>query len=228
MAGPENLSAMNVASATNTQQFSDYSSSFNSHIYSLVPNGSRCLDVGCSTGNLGAELISKKNCQVDGIESNPVAAATAKQRGYGNLHNINLDFQLSALESLDVKYDVIVCADVLEHLVNPDLTLKSLKKNLKPNGIFIISLPNVAFALNRLRLLLGRWDYTEYGILDRTHLRFYTIDSGARMVQSAQLKVLEVKPYNQFGILRYLKPLDSWFPGLLAFQFIVVAQKEQE
>jgi methionine biosynthesis protein MetW len=205
--------------------YTDYSTSFNSFVFNEIPSNSSVLDVGCATGNLGEALIKQKNCKVDGMETNPKAAQAAKQRGYGNVFDVNLDYQLNSLTGLENKYDVIVCADVLEHLVSPETALHYLQKFLKPGGKVVISFPNVAFLLNRLNLLLGRWNYKEYGILDKTHLRFYTLKSGARMVETTGLKVLEVKPYNQFGMLRYLKPLDSWFPGLLAFQFIIVAQK---
>lgn len=181
--------------------------------------------MGCATGNLGATLIKEKNCKVDGMETNPEAAEIAKSRGYEQIFNVNLDYQLETLTGLNIKYDVIVCADVLEHLISPENALSSLQKFLKPGGKVVISFPNVAFFLNRINLLLGRWNYTEYGILDKTHLRFYTLKSGAKMVVTAGLKVLKVKPYNQFGMLRHIKPLDSWFPGLLAFQFMIIAEK---
>ena len=204
----------------------DYSSSFNQFVYDAIPPNVRCLDVGCFSGNLGSALINAKGCYVDGIEHNSQAAAVAKSRGYGNVFVMDLNHEFETTLYEIEKYDVITCADVLEHLIAPEQVLQRLSMLLKPGGIFIISLPNVAFLLNRLHLLLGNWDYKQYGILDRTHLRFYTIKSGCRMVESAGLKIATLKPYNQFGILRHISPLDKWFPSLFAYQFLVIANKK--
>ena len=213
-------------SDTSTEESpTDYSTSFTQFVYDMIPPNTRCLDVGCSTGNLGVALRDSKGCSVDGIESNPQAAAIAKRRGYDNVFILDLNFELATLPVNGYEYDVIVCADILEHLVTPEQALKRLSRLLRPGGVFVISLPNVAFALHRLHLLLGKWDYKAYGVLDRTHLRFYTIKSGSQMIASTGLKITSVKPYNQFGVLRYLRPLDRWFPSLFAYQFIVVADK---
>lgn len=202
----------------------DYSNSFNKFIFDLVPIGARCLDVGCSTGNLGYALKTQKECEVDGIEFDPSAAEIAKKRGYGVVHVKDLNMEDDSFLDFENKYDVITCADVLEHLISPDKALIFLRRYLKPNGIFIISLPNVAFILNRLLLLFGNWEYKKYGILDQTHLRFYTINSGCNMIKTARLKILKVQPYNQFGVLRFIKPLDRLAPRLFAYQFIVIAE----
>lgn len=208
-------------SATTT----DYSDSFNQFVYDEIPPNSHCLDVGCSTGNLGFALKTSKGCSVNGIESNPEAAAVARNRGYDQVFVLDLNNELTALPSNDQEYDVITCADVLEHLVTPEKVLGHLCRLLRPGGMVVTSLPNVAFALTRLHLLLGNWEYQKYGILDRTHLRFYTIKSGRQMIASTGLQITAVKPYNQFGALRYLNPLDKWFPTLLAYQFLVVAKR---
>lgn len=205
----------------------DYSAAFNRFVYNAIPANSHCLDVGCSTGNLGSALHAEKNCTIDGIELNSNAAAIARTRGYGEIFEIDLNCkQAASVSSIKKKkYDVIVCSDVLEHLIFPEQVILLLAKSLRPEGIFVISFPNVAFILNRLHLLFGNWEYKEYGILDRTHLRFYTIKSGCQMISSTGLKIASVKPYNQFGVLNYISPLDKWFPNLLAYQFLVVAKK---
>ena len=208
-----------------TAEVTDYSTSFNQFIYDAIPSNTHCLDVGCSSGNLGSALRDAKGCSIDGIELDSQAATIARTRGYDNVFVLNLNHDLASLPNVEQKYDVITCADVLEHLIAPEQVIQRLSMLLKPDGIFIISLPNVAFLLNRLHLLLGNWDYKQYGILDRTHLRFYTIKSGCRMVESAGLKLVTLKPYNQFGALRYISPLDKWFPSLLAYQFLVVAKR---
>ena len=219
---------INDHAANITGSTTDYSDSFNQYVYDAIPENTRCLDVGCSTGNLGSALRTLKRCSVDGIEENPQAAAAAKSRGYDSVFDLDLNYELASQYFEDRMYDVIVCADVLEHLVAPEQALARLRELLRPSGIFVISLPNVAFVLNRLHLLFGNWNYKEYGILDRTHLRFYTIKTGCQMVAASGLKVAMVKPYNQFGALRYLNQLDRWFPTLFAYQFLVIAKRAVE
>lgn len=210
-----------------TISHTDYSSSFNSSVFSEISPQSFCLDVGCSSGNLGAALISHKGCRVQGIDINPDALAQATQKGYEKVYALDLIRDPGGLGIVpDLTFDCIICADVLEHLVSPEFILPILANKLRPGGSMIVSLPNVAFGLNRLHLLLGNWNYREYGVMDKTHLRFYTIQSGVRLVKESGLEVLKVRPYNQFGVLRYLKPLDRIFPGFFAYQFIIVSSKK--
>lgn len=136
-----------------------------------------------------------------------------------NLNNESFDPKL-----IKKKYDIIIFADVLEHLINPELILTYFKKYLKPDGQIIISLPNIAFLLYRVQLLFGQWNYRMFGTLDKTHLRFFTIKSGVDMVKNSGLKIVKVKPYNQFGILRHIWPLDVIFPSLFAYQFMIIAK----
>ena len=205
----------------------DYSSSFNGSVFSQIPPQSVCLDVGCSSGNLGAALIAHKDCRVHGIDVNLDALAQATQKGYEQVYALDLIREPGGLGMVpDLNFDCIICADVLEHLVNPELILPILANKLRPGGLMIVSLPNVAFGLNRLHLLLGNWNYREYGIMDKTHLRFYTIQSGIRLVKESGLEVLKVQPYNQFGVLRHLKLLDRLFPSFFAYQFIIVSYKK--
>jgi 2-polyprenyl-3-methyl-5-hydroxy-6-metoxy-1,4-benzoquinol methylase len=148
----------------------------------------------------------------------------AKKNGYRSVFKINLNNDPLILNLGTKKYDVIICADILEHLIYPEKILFTFKKYLKKNGRIIISLPNIGFILNRIHLLQGKWEYQEFGCRDKTHLRFYTINSGIEMVKSANLQIQDVKPYNQFGMLRKIKPLDVLFPALFSFQFIIVAK----
>lgn len=202
----------------------DYSTSFNQFIFDKVPANSTCLDIGCCAGSLGRALIKTKNCSVDGVDFNPKFLNDAVKNGYNKTYLANLNHDYNSLESINRKYQVIIFADVLEHLINPRTVLTYFKKYLTPKGQIIISLPNIAFLLYRIQLLFGQWNYREYGTLDKTHLKFYTIKSGIDMIRSAGLKIIEIKPYNQFGILRHIKPLDILFPSLFAYQFMVIAK----
>jgi 2-polyprenyl-3-methyl-5-hydroxy-6-metoxy-1,4-benzoquinol methylase len=206
----------------------DYSASFNYSVFSEVNPQSSCLDVGCSSGNLGFELIKKKGCRVQGIDINPAALEHAVKKGYEQVYKLDLIRNPEELCQVpNLAFDYVICADVLEHLVNPEVIISNLATKLKSGGIMIISLPNVAFGLNRLSLLLGNWNYREYGIMDKTHLRFFTIDSGINLVKRSGLEILKVRPYNQFGILRYLGLINSIFPRFFAYQFMIICSKNQ-
>ena len=211
-------------SVENKLDSGNYSESLNRVVCSKVPEHSVCLDVGCWDGNMGEYLSKSKSCVVDGIDVNSQVLGRASTRGYRNTFNINLNSESYNLSELPRDYDVFLFADVLEHLINPQNLLLEIKPHLKPNGKVIISLPNVAFFLNRLNLLLGRWDYTEFGTLDKTHLKFYTLKTAKTFVESAGYKVENVTAYNQFKRLELLDPLLNFFPELLGYQILVEAR----
>ena len=89
----------------------------------------------------------------------------------------------------DRRYDAIVYCHVLEHLTDPLSTIALARKHLAPNGRFVVALPNVATWRMRLHLLSGRWEYADEGILDRTHVKFYTRKTAREMLASAGLEV---------------------------------------
>ncbi|WP_108645183.1 methyltransferase domain-containing protein [Polynucleobacter rarus] len=149
----------------------------------------RILDLGCSEGYLGGHL---KSCghTVVGVEVNKVAASRAKQV----LDNVFLGNIVQYL-SHDIysRFDIILLGDVLEHTANPQEILEICQSRLLENGLIIISLPNVSHYAIRAMLLDGRWEYADLGILDRTHLRFFTKESSCDLFVKAGLHVDDVK-----------------------------------
>ena len=138
-------------------------------IFEFIEDESRVLDIGCSSGNLGATLIQEKKCEVVGLDLNEQDVKIAKkQLSEAYVMNAETD-NLSRLG----KFDAIVFADVIEHLVDPVTTLKKIKKSLNPGGAVIFSIPNMAHIGTRLMLLEGRFEYAETGLLDKTHLHYY-------------------------------------------------------
>lgn len=147
----------------------------------------KILDVGTASGYLG-KCLKHSGHNLTGIEQDAVAAERAK---------VYYDsFQLADLETFAFPYrqefDYILFADVLEHLRDPAAVLRRCIPALKPSGKIIISVPNVANFLIRLSLLFGKFDYTDRGILDRTHLRFFTLRSLKKMMREVSCEVRDV------------------------------------
>ena len=152
----------------------------------MIPAGSRVLDVGTGNGIL-ARLLAQlgKIVEIDGIEPNEIAARLATPF-YGTLSPEPVDLFLANRPTLP-PYDFIVLADVIEHVANPAPTLRALRERLSPEGRICLSTPNIAFAAVRLALLNGRFDYVDSGILERTHLRFFTLRSLQSLMASISL-----------------------------------------
>lgn len=163
----------------------------NSHslMVALVGSGKRVLDLGCATGYLARSLVERGNT-VSGVEVDPAAAEKARpdleQLVVGDLTVLDLAAELG-----EGRFDVVVIGDVLEHLVDPLPILRQVRPLLAPGGYVVISIPNIAHASVRLALLAGRFDYTPTGLLDTTHLRFFTRDSVSTLLHDAGLAAAE-------------------------------------
>ncbi len=185
------------------------------------------LDVGCWNGVLGRKLIRSCGAIVDGMERDPGRADEARAAGYRRVDVIDLNGPLTDAGNRD--YDFILFGDILEHLLRPEEVLAELSRRIKPGGRILVSLPNIAFIVNRLTHLLGRWDYQDYGILDRTHLRFFTKRTMLELLGSADLRVVRVDGY--VGLHRHpwmvrepLRLLGRLWPSLFAVQIVLEAE----
>jgi len=139
--------------------------------FHLVPSNSKVLDIGCSSGNFGYELVKRLGCIVDGVELDEKDSDKARKK----LHRVfNINIETDNISVIKDTYDIIYFGDVIEHLVDPVSALKRIKSLLNKNGKVVFSIPNMAFIGIRLDLLDGNFNYTETGILDKTHLHFYT------------------------------------------------------
>lgn len=189
----------------------------------ITGRGLRVIDVGCGTGALLAALRDEgKLAEGVGIEVDPRAAALAAAR----LDRVlEIDIESSALPDDIGLFDYIICADVLEHLVDPWSALAKLRQLLAPDGRFVISIPNVRHLTVLLALALrGRWDYVPEGILDATHLRFFTRATALEMVDRAGLTTHEVVPVIRGRKARLLQALSGGLlRDLVAFQYLIVA-----
>ena len=162
------------------------------------------LDVGCGFATT-SEYIQKRGNRVTGIESSETALPRARARIAEVIHADlqNLDGVRSALRGK--QFDVSIFADVLEHLAWPAVVLRAYREFLKPGGSIVISLPNIGLWSVRLSLLAGRFEYADSGVLDRTHLRFFTRRTMRKLLSDAGLTPVRTT-YNP-GIVRPFVPL---------------------
>jgi SAM-dependent methyltransferase len=192
----------------------------------------RILDVGCAAGYLG-KTVRARGHYVVGIESNPTAA--------GNPSRYYDDFHIADIETSTLPYrgefDYILFADVLEHLRDPAAVLREFLPALKNSGKLIVSVPNVANWVIRLSLFFGHFDPADRGILDKTHLHFFTLRTLTKMMGEASCRILEVTPAplplqlllrftqrNGFAPLHALHyALTRSWKTLFAYQFVVTA-----
>ena len=193
----------------------------------------RILDVGTASGYLG-KIWRRNGHYVAGIEYD--AATAEKAREYYDT------FQVADIEEFDFPYrnefDYIVFADVLEHLRDPAAVLQRCIPALKESGKIIISVPNIANWIIRLSLLLGKFDYMERGILDRTHLRFFTMRSLKQLMSEVSCEVLDtiptplpvqlVVPFTQSSVFAPVHEahyaLTRCWKAFFAYQLLIVAQ----
>lgn len=165
--------------------------SSHTQIVELVGPQKTVLDVGCATGYLARQL-AVRDCEVYGVDNDPEAAERARKY---LVELVIADIDQSPLTDhfAPDKFDAVVFGDVLEHLVHPERVLAEAVTLLKEDGCIVVSIPNVAHGSVRLALLQGRWEYTDTGLLDRTHLRFFTRSSVIALLQSAGLVVEDVR-----------------------------------
>lgn len=193
------------------------------------------LDVGAAQGFLG-QLTQGDNLEIDAVEPNPHWAEHARPFYRTVFASTMEDAHLP-----DGSYRVIVCADVLEHTVDPVGVLQQLNRVSTDDAVFIVSLPNVAHLAVRLMLLLGYFPRMERGILDRTHLHFFTRDTAEETLAAANLEVIYARPTGVpldelwpsgegsvlFKLLMWLQHLALLLaPRLFGFQWVLVARKQ--
>ena len=169
----------------------------------LIPNDARCiLEVGCASGMTGRELKRRNGAFVAGIELNATAATAAKNVlddvVHGDIEKIDLPYR-------DSSFDCILFADVLEHLIDPLSTLIKVRRLLKKGGSVVASIPNVQFHGVIHQLIEGNWTYEKEGILDETHLRFFTYKEIEKIFSQAGYSIQKVEEvldpqYDKFSL----------------------------
>ena len=198
----------------------------------FVPATARTvLDVGCSTGKFGEPLVAR-GCEVVGIEPDESAAELARQR----LSRVIVGTfpESAAAVARPGGYDAVVYNDVLEHMTHPERALAATRDLLAPDGVLVASIPNVRHvtALGPL-LVRGDWTYTDVGVLDRTHLRFFTRRSIVALFTDAGWTIEQLVGINRcrhpaVGDTRALRTLSRLSGGrtdaFFYLQYAVVAR----
>ncbi len=177
----------------------------------LVPVGARVLDVGCGTGSVSRIIAGSRNAKIIGIEPNSRRAAAARARG---LEVYEERFTPAVLQLLE-PFDVILFADVLEHVADPGSFLQFARRGLLPGGRVVASVPNVAHWCVRLDLLRGRFDYQPVGIRDATHLRWFTADTVRSLFETNGLRVISLQ--HTAGVMSqdYYRRPWRWIPRVV-------------
>lgn len=158
----------------------------------MVPRDARrILEIGCGAGMLGAAIKARQQARVVGIEYD----ARAAQAASSILDEVHQgDLNAFAFPWGRDSFDCVIAGDVLEHLIDPWMQLSSIKSMLARFGTLIVSIPNAAFPQVLLGLANGRFDYEDAGILDRTHLRFFTRSTFTEALEAAGFVVVQAEP----------------------------------
>lgn len=204
-----------------------------------VRRGSKVLDLGAGPGVLGRHLNDALGCRVDGVEMSPRAAELARPY-YDRL--VVADLDAATLEDLGLEggYDFVICADVLEHLREPARLLAQLPSVLAPGGRMLASVPNLAYAGLLGELLGDRFEYRDEGLLDRTHLRFFTRSSLLTMLRDlawvptaveAVTVPLSRSEFASCDLSAMAPQVRDWLlhrPDALSYQFVVEAGRSPD
>lgn len=205
-------------------------------ILAAVPPESKVLEIGCSSGTQTKALKEILACNVTGIEINESAAKEAKKFCenliIGDIENIDLK------KSLDENtFDLVIMSDVLEHLRDPNSVLTKIKPFIKKDhGMVLASIPNIAHASICLELARGRFDYRDFGLLDDTHIRFFTkktianlfessgyhIQKWDRVIKNPQETEFKTQPLNHEESI-FLSYIEKVNPEAHTYQFVVTA-----
>lgn len=190
-------------------------------VASLLPAAySKVLEVGCASGGFSQHLALP--CESWGIEPNPVAASAAKER-IGRVLVGTYDEVASQLP--DRHFDLVICNDVIEHMADHDAFLEAIKRKMARGGVIVGSIPNIRHITALAKLLIAKdWPYSESGILDRTHLRFFTAKSLRRTfdLHHYQTEVIQgLASVIRHGLVRPAKPLSM--PMNMAFRLCTLS-----
>ncbi len=196
-------------------------------IYERIPGGSKVLEIGSGSGILANLLSIRKKCRVYCIEKQHNLAFISKNKC---VEVLNVDIETGELPYEYGFFEYIILGNVLEHLRDPSEILMKLKKYLRVDGSIIYSVPNIVNWYSRMTIFLGKFEYENSGVFDRTHLRFYNLNSAKRLASESGYRIiwLDVTPSiylfkERLNFLWY--GLAVLWKNLFADEFIIEARK---
>ncbi len=194
---------------------------------SIIPVNSKVLEIGCATGFMGKYLKDKKGCLVYGVELGEEEGRLASKILDGVIAGDIEDESIIKKIKHFGKFDVVFASALIEHLKNPWEAIYNWKKLLKINGLLIITTSNISHWSVRLPFIFGKFEYTEYGLLDNTHLHLFTPDSFKKLVSENGFII------DQYfidsvggGFPKISSLLSRFFPSLFTYQMLIVAKRK--
>jgi len=190
---------------------------------------SRILDLGCSSGLLSERLLQMGH-HVTGVDVNEIDGVAERTSAF-----FKADLNDGIPSEVGSGFDIVLAADVIEHVMNPSILMAQIREILNPQGTALICVPNIAHWYPRFRSTLGMFDYDQRGILDATHLRFFTRRSLGRLIERGGFAIRRIEPLglplDAVGIdgtkARTVRLVDRLLSGLwptmFGYQFLVEA-----
>lgn len=210
---------------TRIEKPEDYYSLPRRDMLALFPSSNirRVLEIGCGTGETG-ELLKKEYgvVFVTGVDIENTAIEIARKKlddvFLANIEEVELPLELQS-------YDLILLGDVVEHLINPWNVIKKLRLYLRPHGYLLISIPNIQHWRNIVNLIFGKWEYSGSGMMDITHLRFFTKGTIVRLLENSGFFVQMIQ--GNSGTLSNMlnKSTFGLLSGYLSFRYFILAER---
>jgi 2-polyprenyl-3-methyl-5-hydroxy-6-metoxy-1,4-benzoquinol methylase len=198
-------------------------------LHEVPSDARRILDVGCGSGSLGRRLKEMRQAEITGLTWSGPEAEEARR----HLDRVVVaDLETTDLSALRPPYDAILCSHVLEHIRDPAVVLRGLRPLLKPRGTLVVAIPNVMQWRQRLVFLKGHFKYSEGGLMDRTHLRFFDWETATELLRDSGWSISRARAVGHFPALWRLPVIGNWLdnaacamrPNLFGDQFIIVAR----
>lgn len=183
----------------------------------------KVLDIGCGNGELGEEIKRSKNGTVFGVEISEASVKAAKSK-IDKIYLLDIVNEEIPEELKNIKFDYIIITEVLEHLIEPEKLLEKVKILMNKKTELIITVPNILFWKNRLKIFKGDFDYTNEGLMDRGHAHFFSWKSLEKTIWQTGYEIVKE---NHHIPTRGTKRIGKLFPGLFAFQFVIKVKKKR-
>lgn len=196
--------------------------------YRIPKTTKTILDVGCGTGQLGKVIKENIDCRIVGVTYSESEALIAEKYLDKVLVNDLNHFDNSSIG----EFDCIICSHILEHINYPENLLRSLQNNMNNSSIMIVALPNVLHLRQRLEFLKGNFKYTDGGIMDRTHFRFFDWQTSRELLENSGYEIINSEGTGCFPLMGLRKIIPAKVsssidriatkksPGMFGFQFV--------